>query len=154
MRFSDPPSAALTFMEGRFSFRIRIKWWVGLLLTDIGKALATRQELFPTTPFRDNDPPTGPSKACFPSARRTRRFRILSTVMTSESLVRTRLCPARSRDFTVGPRPEDQEEFRQVMLSPHPLAAASPPRGSIGSARPIVPRPVQYTARSNPLRDP
>ena len=69
MRFSDPPSAALTFMEGRFSFRIRIKWWVGLLLTDIGKALATRQELFPTTPFRDNDPPSGPLKAYFPSGR-------------------------------------------------------------------------------------
>jgi len=30
--------------EGFFSFLIRLKWWVGLLLPDIGKPFATRQE--------------------------------------------------------------------------------------------------------------
>ena len=37
--------------EGRFSFRIRLKRWIGLFLTAIGTYLATRQNLFPCTPF-------------------------------------------------------------------------------------------------------
>ena len=39
----------------------------GLFSPGIRKRQATRQELFPTTPFRDNDPPGEPLKAYFPS---------------------------------------------------------------------------------------
>jgi hypothetical protein len=35
---------------------------------------ATRQELFPRTPFQDNDPPGEPLKAYFPSGRSARNL--------------------------------------------------------------------------------
>ena len=59
---TGPPLGLDCGVEGRFSFPIRLKWWVGLLSTTIGKPLATRQDLLHRMPFRVNDPPNGPLK--------------------------------------------------------------------------------------------